>query len=132
MPHSGSCLCGQIQFTIDGPLRPVVTCHCQQCRKSSGHHVAATSCAQSNIEVKGEVTWYQSSETARRGFCGICGSQLFWDGPGADLSIFAGALDGKTGLTTAGHIFCADKGDYYDLEDGLPQAEQDDLDMGTR
>lgn len=132
MPQTGSCLCGQIQFTVEGSLRPVVTCHCQQCRKSSGHHVAATSCARSDIKIRGEVTWYQSSQSARRGFCGTCGSQLFWDGPGPDLSIFAGVLDGETGLKTAGHIFCADKGDYYELEDGLPQAEQDDLDMGTR
>ena len=33
------------------------------------------------------------------------------------MSIFAGALDGDTGLTMHSHIFCAEKGDYYTLSD---------------
>jgi hypothetical protein len=28
----GSCLCGGVAFTVTGPLRPVVACHCTQCR----------------------------------------------------------------------------------------------------
>jgi hypothetical protein len=68
-----------------------------------------------------EVQWYASSASARRGFCPICGSNLFWDGPGAHLSIFAGTLDGDPGIRLAGHIHCADKGAYYDIADGLPQ-----------
>ena len=79
----------------------------------------------------GEVTWYASSGAARRGFCGVCGSSLFWDGPGANLSIFAGTLDGAPALELAGHIFCADKGCYYEIADGLPQAEQDDPGLTT-
>jgi len=106
---TGGCLCGAVTYVVSGPLRPVVACHCTQCRKSSGHHVAATSCHRDDIRVTGKVTWYQSSDTARRGFCGTCGSNLFWDGPGVNLSIFAGTLDGPTGIKMAGHIFCADK-----------------------
>ena len=128
---SGGCLCGAVTYSVSGALRPVVNCHCQQCRKVSGHHVAATSAARDDIEIEGPVTWYQSSATAKRGFCGVCGSNLFWDGGGENLSIFAGTLDGATGLQTAGHIFVADKGDYYQITDGLPQAEQDDAELTT-
>ena len=32
-----------------------------------------------------------------------------------------GALDAPTGLRLGKHIFVADKGDYYDIADGLPQ-----------
>ena len=131
MKNTGSCLCGEISYVITGPLRPVVACHCAQCRKTSGHHVAATSSARADIEIKGDVTWYQSSDTARRGFCGTCGSNLFWDGAGVNLSIFAGTLDGPTGLKMAGHIFCADKGDYYELADDLPKADARDPDLTT-
>lgn len=131
MKHTGSCLCGDITYVITGPLRPVVACHCAQCRKSSGHHVAATSCHRDDIEITGKVAWYQSSDTARRGFCGTCGSNLFWDGAGVNLSIFAGTLDGPTGLKMAGHIFCADKGDYYELSDDLPKADGRDTDLTT-
>ena len=101
-----------MRFTTPGPLRPVIACHCSQCRKSSGHFVAATSAARDKVAITGEVTWYQSSERARRGFCATCGSQMFFDG--------------ATGVTISGHIFCADKGDYYEITDGLTQADADD------
>jgi hypothetical protein len=97
-----------------------------QCRKTSGHLVAATSAWRTDLEISGDVRWFQSSKAARRGFCGTCGSSLFWDGQGDDISIHAGTLDGATGLETVGHIFCADKGDYYALADGLPCFAGDD------
>ena len=129
--HTGSCLCGQVAYSVRGPLHPVVACHCGQCRKTSGHHVAATSAPRGTVEIVGEPRWYKSSETARRGFCGKCGSNLFWDGPGENLSIFAGTLDGSTGLGIVGHIYCADKGDYYEIADGLPRAEGHDPRLTT-
>ena len=122
----GSRLCGQLHFSAPGPLRPVIACHCSQCRKTSGHFVAATSAARDTVAIKGEVTCYRSSPQARRGFCGICGSQMFWDGPGENIAIFAGSLDGDTGTALVGHIFCADKGDYYQINGGLTRAEADD------
>jgi len=120
-----------VRYTVDGPLRPVVACHYRQCRKTSGHHVAATSAARGDVTVTGAVTWYASSDTARRGFCGICGSNLFRDGPGDNLSIFAGSLDGDPGARLAGHIHCADKGAYYEIRDGLPQAAGPDPALTT-
>ncbi len=118
----GSCLCGAVTLEITGPMRPVIACHCTQCRKGSGHHVAATSAARSDVEVTGELTWFQSSEYARRGFCGTCGAMMLWDGPDQNISIFAGCLDGPTGLHISGHIYCDDKGDYYEIADDVPQA----------
>ena len=65
--------------------------------------------------------------------CGTCGSHLFWDPAEGDaLSIFAGSLDGATGLTLSGHIFCADKGDYYEIGGNLPCADQDDPTLTTQ
>lgn len=128
----GSCLCGAVTYRVTGDMRPVVACHCAQCRKTSGHYVAATSAPRDAVDITGEVSWYQSSPTARRGFCGTCGSSLFWDGPGENLSIHAGTLNGPTGLALAGHIFTADKGDYYAIHDPLPQFDGDDASMTTK
>ncbi|MCP3972847.1 MAG: GFA family protein [Rhodobacteraceae bacterium] len=128
---TGSCLCGAVRYRVDGPLRSVVACHCVQCRKTSGHHVAATSAPRDRVSVDGEVTWYHASDTARRGFCATCGSSLFWDGQGDNLSIHAGTLDGETGLKLIGHIYCADKGDYYQLDEDLPQAPVRDPKLTT-
>ena len=121
--RTGGCLCGAVRYQVTGPLRAVVACHCSQCRRASGHHVAATAAARADVDIEGPVAWYESSPGARRGFCPTCGANLFWAGPNpARISIFAGSLDAPTGLRLAGHIFTADKGDYYDIADGLPQA----------
>lgn len=116
----GSCLCGNVSFVIDGDARPVVACHCTQCRKTSGHFVAATQVDVDKLHVEdgGSLTWFDSSAEAKRGFCGNCGSQLFWKMHSEDrISIMAGSLDGDTGLTIAKHIFTDTKGDYYPLPD---------------
>jgi hypothetical protein len=125
--RSGACLCGRVRFTVTGPLRDVVACHCSQCRRQSGHFWAATNAPHEAIALTGEenLVWYEASEKARRGFCAACGSFLFWQERGSHaLSIAAGAFEAPTGLKLVQHIFVDDKGDYYDLEDGLPQRSQ--------
>lgn len=125
---TGSCLCGGVSFEITGPLRPVIACHCSQCRKQSGHYAAFTSCADKDLHFKSQETlaWYRASSEAARGFCKQCGSLLFWKADGrTSTSVAAGALDGKTGLALEGHIYCADKGDYYAITDGGYQHAQD-------
>jgi hypothetical protein len=122
--RTGGCLCGAVRYALAGPLRQVVFCHCTQCRRSTGHFMAATAARHRDFRLlsDAELRWYQSSDAARRGFCGRCGSTLFWQANGRDyISIAAGTLDGVTGLTSACHIHVADKGDYYSLDDGVPQ-----------
>ena len=121
---TGGCLCGAVRYEVRGPLRPVVDCHCTQCRRTSGHFAAFTATRQEELvltESEG-LRWYRSSETARRGFCEVCGSSVFWEpASGERISIAAGTLDPPTGLQTAVHVFVKDSGDYYVINDGLPQ-----------
>jgi hypothetical protein len=124
MTTRGSCLCGAVRYTVDGPLRNVMACHCTQCRKQSGHYVAAAAAPRDAVAIEGAdaITWFEASPGIRRGFCRICGSHLFWDDPAQDsLSLNSGALEKPTGIRLEGHIFCADKGDYYEITDDLPQ-----------
>ena len=122
--HRGGCLCGAVRFAVSGPLRPVVYCHCGQCRRQTGLFYAATSAAVDaiTIEEDGALRWHAASDTARRGFCAQCGSALFWQGDGESMrSILAGAMDEGAPLVAERHIFVADKPDWYELTDGLPQ-----------
>lgn len=122
--HRGSCLCGAVRLSVRGPLRDVVACHCSQCRKQSGHVWAATNAPAAAVTIEGEgnVAWYEASDKASRGFCRTCGSFLFWREKGSDtVSIGAGVFDNPTGLRLVEHIFVADKGDYYEIGDGLPE-----------
>lgn len=122
--HTGSCLCGAVRFRTSGRLRGVVYCHCSQCRRQTGHFYAATDVADADIAIEGgdEITWYAASDFARRGFCRNCGSALFWKRNGsAVISVMAGAFDQPSALRGQCHIFVADKGDYYEIADDLPQ-----------
>jgi hypothetical protein len=121
----GHCLCNGVQYEVRGPLRPILFCHCEMCRRTSGHFVAATACARADLVLKSSASlqWYQSSAAARRGFCAKCGANLFWDPTDGDrISIMAGTLNLPTRLTAQGHIFTAEAGDYYRIDDGLPQS----------
>lgn len=123
---TGHCLCEAVRYAVDGPLRPVSYCHCSQCRRSSGHYVAATACKVEDLTLLNEagLRWYRSSPRAQRGFCGECGSSLFWKPDhGRYISIMSGTIDTPTGLKADQHIFVMDASDYYVLADGLPQFE---------
>jgi hypothetical protein len=125
--HKGSCLCGAVTFEVSGELHAPDACHCNQCRKHSGHYFVSTDVPRTALTVQGEdkVTWYRSSEKVRRGFCAVCGSSLFWDPIHRDfIAIAMGAFDKPTDTKIRIHIFVADKGDYYDIADGLPQNQQ--------
>lgn len=125
----GGCQCGAVQFELTGPLDDVVACHCEQCRRTSGHFYAATRLPKSGFRLTRDagLTWFRASDTARRGFCGGCGASLFWERGGSDMiSVAAGCLDSPTGLRIKAHIFTADKGDYYVIDDGVAQYDQAD------
>lgn len=118
---TGSCLCGAVKYEVHGPLRDVVACHCEQCRKQTGTYMSATAAKDTDLKLTDSrgLKWYQSSATATRGFCSECGSVLFWKGQGRDYTaITAGSLDGASGLKLEGHIFCESAGDYYEIAGG--------------
>jgi len=123
----GSCLCGAVRFEVAGELHPPDACHCTRCRKQSGHFWASTDVPRSTLDIGGaeNLPWYRSSDRVRRGFCSTCGSCLFWDPLGrGTIGVAMGAFDTPTRTRLRVHICVADKGDYYDLGDGLPQNPQ--------
>ncbi len=125
--YTGGCLCEGVRYRIRGALRGVIACHCSQCRRTSGHYAAMTSAPSADIELTAShsLRWYKSSDTAERGFCSVCGSNLFWRQVGRDaISITAGTLDAPTQLAMDEHIFVADKADYYTISDALPKKQQ--------
>jgi hypothetical protein len=118
----GRCLCGAIVFHVTAEPQGASACHCSQCRRQSGHIWASAFVPAAALEISGAPRWYASSAGARRGFCGTCGSVLFWQAHEENTISFAlGALETPTGLALERHIFVADKGDYYEIADGLPQ-----------
>lgn len=120
----GSCLCQAVTFDVTGALPPPDACHCVACRKTSGHYFVSTDVKKSALKIDDEthLSWFASSEKVRRGFCGRCGSNLFWDPVFHDwIGVAMGAFDEPTKTKVAIHVFVAEKGDYYAITDDLPQ-----------
>lgn len=125
----GGCLCGKVRVEVTGDVEhQPEACHCSMCRKQSGHVLSAVNVRRDALTVVGEehVRWFRSSDKVERGFCSACGSTLFWK-PTIEgyqfTAVAMGLFDGPTGLRLAKHTFVGDKGDYYDIGDGVPQSE---------
>jgi len=76
---TASCLCGSVRITAINPSNKVGACHCGMCRKWGGGPYMEIDCG-TDITFKGEenITVYDSSSWAERGFCKKCGSHLFY------------------------------------------------------
>ena len=124
----GSCLCGSVRFEVEGALElQPQACHCSQCRKQTSHVFVGVNVRRNDLTIHGDdkVSWYRSSDKVQRGFCSVCGSALFWNA-NIDgypyISIAMGAFEPPTGVRLSKHTFVGDKGDYYEIDDGLPQS----------
>ena len=125
----GSCMCGDVSYTVVGPLREVYNCHCDRCRRFTGHHMAATAAPTSSVRIdpNESLAWYFAAEGVEYGFCARCGSSLFWR-TAADpekLSITAGSLNQPTGLRTTRAWYVADAGDYHERPSGLAEFDHE-------
>lgn len=125
----GSCLCGGVHLEVHGEIeyQPEI-CHCSQCRKQSGHALAALNVRRDKLSVTGEdrISWYHSSDKVERGFCSICGSTLFWQPKIADYhytAVAMGLFDETTGTQLVKQTFVGEKGDYYSLDESIPCSE---------
>lgn len=123
---TGACLCGGVQYRIQGPRRNIINCHCENCRRTHGHIAAYTLVKKTDLIMLAQQSlfWYHDkSPNTYRGFCRECGASLFWDPRDASekMAIAAGSLDSTDGLKTIGHIYVAEAGDYYEIVDGLPE-----------
>lgn len=121
-------MCQSVKYEIRGDCRDIIACHCNECRKASGHFTAATATRPENLKLieRQGLKWYRSSPIAQRGFCSNCGATLFWKPDSGDrVSIYVGTIDGDTELQLSSHIYVEEMGDYYKIEDGTPQFSKD-------
>jgi hypothetical protein len=80
---NGSCLCGAVGFVAQLPSLWCAHCHCSMCRKAHGAgYVTWAGFEQEQVEFTSDaddqLSWYESSAGAQRGFCRKCGSTMFF------------------------------------------------------
>ncbi|MBI3563040.1 MAG: GFA family protein [Gammaproteobacteria bacterium] len=130
MIHTGSCLCGQIKYEIQGALTGVLHCHCSMCRKA---HAAAFR-TRASVQAKdfrwlsGEhlLTHYLSCPGEYHTFCRICGSRLItkFENNKTTYGFALGTLDTDPGVKPGCHIFVGSKALWHEITDGLPQYKE--------
>ena len=74
----GQCLCGAVKFTAKDISNNVGACHCGMCRRWGGPLMAVSCGTEVKFEGEENITVYNSSDWAERGFCKKCGSHLFY------------------------------------------------------
>ncbi len=111
----GSCLCKAVNLYTPSMNHHVAACHCSMCRKWGGGALLAVECS-SDVSFRGEenITIYQSSEWAERGFCKKCGSHLFYRlKQNNQYYIPVGIFDNDQGLVFEHQVFIDEKPEYY-------------------
>ncbi len=108
----GKCLCGAIEAVADDQ-HDVGLCHCDMCRRWTGGPFFAVHCGQ-NVTFLGDTPLiYQSSEWAERGFCGKCGTHLFYHLLPKNEYILSAGLFQDQDFDLESEIFIDEKPDYY-------------------
>lgn len=99
----GRCLCGAVIVSVETENPRLRACHCDMCRQHTSGMFISVDTVPGTLQVQGPAQSFASSEWAERGFCGTCGSTLWYgtveDGvrhPSAGL--FDGAVLGEMTL----------------------------------
>jgi hypothetical protein len=125
--NKGSCLCGDIAWSVDGEFTMLVNCHCSICRKVHGaaHGAFVASSADGFHWTTGQdkICIYQSSEKGQRPFCPKCGSSVAAV-TGKLAYMPAGNLEGDISRSLDSHIFVAHKACWVDVPDDAPQFDE--------
>lgn len=118
--HAGSCLCGEVRYTITGSFDRFFLCHCSHCRKDTGSaHAAnlfATSAKLTWLSGEKSVTTFRLPGTRHaRSFCAICGSALPFTRSNMTV-VPAGSLDTDISNIPDGNIFTGSRANWdHDL-----------------
>ncbi|MFW5432042.1 MAG: GFA family protein [Methylophilaceae bacterium] len=111
----GKCLCGAVAVTAKTMDTEVGACHCNMCRKWTGGIFLVVDC-KDQVEFTDEenISVYNSSEWAERGFCAKCGTHLFYRLKENNQHFMPSELfDTDTKLHFGHQIFIEEKPKYY-------------------
>lgn len=107
----GSCLCGAVQFVVHSFKPGIANCHCSMCRKFTGAAYGTFAAVKrDDLRWQGgedNITTYQSSETAERGFCKTCGSSIYYRlKDSEEFEIALGTLEDEPDQSIDANIYC--------------------------
>jgi len=112
---TGSCLCGAVRITAANPSNKVGACHCGMCRRwGSGPFMEIDCGTEVSFEGEENITVYDSSSWAERGFCSKCGSHLFYRLKETNQHMVSvGLFDEQGGFIFETQVFIDRKPSFY-------------------
>lgn len=123
--YTGSCLCGEVRFEVEGEFERFYLCHCEYCRKDTGSAHAANL-----FSASATLTWVSGEDRVRqfnlpstrhsRSFCGTCGSALPIVQMGNLLAVPAGSLNTDVPVKPDAHIFMSSRAHWDDALEKVP------------
>ncbi len=126
-PWPGHCACGAVQYLAGGPSLFCAHCHCRYCRSAHGAaFVTWVGISDEHFGISAgaeQLCWYQSSEQSRRGFCGHCGTTLFFAStlcPG-EMHVTRSSLVGEIDREPQCHVFYEQHVGWAGSSDELPR-----------
>lgn len=126
MTNKGSCLCGGVQFEVEGDFDKFFLCHCSRCRKNTGSaHCAnlfSSSATLNWVSGKELVKTYYLPETRHaKSFCTECGSAMPTEAAGGNMIVVpASCLDDDVTTKPTAHIFVDDKSNWEEAIGDTP------------
>jgi len=121
---NGSCLCGEVRYTVDDEFRYALICHCSQCRRATGSAFkpfGGIERAKLKVSSGGAIKIFGDVMT-HDAHCKVCGSLLYsivQEGTMAHVTY--GTLVDPPSLAPQAHIFVGSKAPWDTINDGLPQ-----------
>ena len=127
--YSGSCLCGDVSFSVSGFADKIAHCHCSMCRKFHGAAFGTLSPVKNLTWLSGEslLTDYVAENGTTRTFCRQCGSSIGFRCKGEPLERIELALnlsEGELPVHIDAHIYTQYKSDWDSITDELPQFKE--------
>ncbi|KDM89785.1 GFA family protein [Photobacterium galatheae] len=120
----GACLCGAVQFEIEGDFDAFYLCHCQRCQKDTGSAHAAnlfsTTATLRWLSGQEKVNTFTLPSTRhQKSFCTVCGAALpTLQSQGNLLVVPAGSLNQAVDIPPTAHLFTSSKAHWdHDLQE---------------
>jgi hypothetical protein len=125
--HTGSCLCGAVQYEIHGDVGPSYYCHCSICRKVTGSALSANAVVDPShffiTRGKDKIKAFTNESGVSREFCSDCGSPIRVL-QGEHMRLRLGSLDTGSPALPSMHIYVASKAGWDLIMDNLPRYDK--------
>ncbi|MDX3775035.1 GFA family protein [Chromatiaceae bacterium AAb-1] len=114
--RTGKCLCGKVEVTATQQGNAVGVCHCSMCRNwGGGPLMTLEHCQHVQFTEQDNISVYNSSEWAERGFCRHCGTHLFYHLKGTENYVVPAGLFRNPDFKLDEQIFTDEKPAFYDF-----------------